>query len=45
MKSMKLYSDVHRIYNNLVALGIGPQDGLSVAALTPFDQYHFLSVL
>ena len=41
MKSMKLYSDVHRIYNNLVALGIGPQDGLSVAALTPFDQYHY----
>lgn len=41
MKSMKLYSDVHRIYNNLTALGIGPQDALTVSQLTPFDQYHY----
>jgi cyclopropane fatty-acyl-phospholipid synthase-like methyltransferase len=41
MKSMKLYSDVHRIYNNLAALGIGPDDRLSVGQLTPFDQYHY----
>ncbi len=41
MKSMKLYSGVHRIYNNLAALGLGPQDALTVAQLTPFDQYHY----
>ncbi len=41
MKSMKLYSDVHRIYNSLAAIGISPQDPLSVAQLTPFDQYHY----
>ena len=41
MKSMKLYSDVHRIYNNLAALGIAPDDRLTVAQLTPFDQYHY----
>lgn len=41
MKSMKLYSDVHRIYNNLSALGIGPEDALSAADLSPFDQYHY----
>ncbi len=41
MKSMRLYSDVHRIYNNLAALGIGPHDRLGVADLTPFDQYHY----
>lgn len=41
MKSMKLYSDVHRIYNTLSSLGIGPDDPLTVAQLTPFDQYHY----
>ena len=41
MKSMKLYSDVHRIYNNLAALGLGVGDALTVAQLTPFDQYHY----
>jgi cyclopropane fatty-acyl-phospholipid synthase-like methyltransferase len=41
MKSMRLYSDVHRIYNNLAALGIGPLDPLTVADLIPFDQYHY----
>lgn len=41
MKAMKLYSDVQRIYNNLAAMGIAPDDRLSVAQLTPFDQYHY----
>jgi len=41
MKAMKLYSDVHRIYNNLAALGIGPDDPLRVADLIPHDQYHY----
>lgn len=41
MKAMKLYSDVHRIYNTLAAIGLGPDDRLTVAQLTPFDQYHY----
>ena len=41
MKAMKLYSDVHRIYNNLAALGIAPDQKLRVDQLTPFDQYHY----
>lgn len=41
MKSMKLYADVHRIYNDLAAAGIGPDDPLTVDQLTPFDQYHY----
>ena len=41
MKSMKLYADVHRIYNDLAALGIRPEDGLSAGQLAPFDQYHY----
>lgn len=41
MKSMKLYSDVHRIHNELAALGIAPEEGLRVDQLTPFDQYHY----
>ena len=41
MKSMKLYSDVHRIYDNLAELGIRAGDALDVAQLIPFDQYHY----
>lgn len=41
MKSMKLYSDVHRIHNELTALGIDHEQGLRVDQLTPFDQYHY----
>lgn len=41
MKSMKLYSDVHRIYNNLAALGFGPTDPLDPVQLGAFDQYHY----
>jgi cyclopropane fatty-acyl-phospholipid synthase-like methyltransferase len=41
MKSMKLYSNVHRIHNELAALGIGPDAALRVDQLTPFDQYHY----
>ena len=41
MKSMKLYTDVHRIHNELAALGIGPDAALRVDQLTPFDQYHY----
>jgi cyclopropane fatty-acyl-phospholipid synthase-like methyltransferase len=41
MKSMKLYTDVHRIHNELAALGIDSDQGLRVDQLTPFDQYHY----
>ena len=41
MKSMKLYTDVQRIHNELAALGIGPDAALRVDQLTPFDQYHY----
>ena len=41
MKSMKLYSDVHRIHKELAALGIDDEQGLRVDQLTPFDQYHY----
>ena len=38
---MKLYDQVHRIYNDLAAAGVGPSDPLVVDQLTPFDQYHY----
>jgi cyclopropane fatty-acyl-phospholipid synthase-like methyltransferase len=41
MKSMKLYEQVHRINNELAALGISPDAALRVDQLTPFDQYHY----
>jgi cyclopropane fatty-acyl-phospholipid synthase-like methyltransferase len=41
MKSMKLYTNVQRIHNELAALGIGPEAALRVDQLTPFDQYHY----
>jgi cyclopropane fatty-acyl-phospholipid synthase-like methyltransferase len=41
MKSMKLYAEVHRIHNELAALGIAPDAALRVDQLTPFDQYHY----
>ena len=41
MKSMKLYDQVHRIHNELAALGISPDAALRVDQLTPFDQYHY----
>lgn len=33
MKSMKLYTNVQRIHNELAALGIGPDAALRVARL------------
>jgi sarcosine/dimethylglycine N-methyltransferase len=41
MKSMKLYDRVNRIHNELAARGIGPDQPLAVAQLTPFDQYNY----
>lgn len=41
IKSMNLYSQVERIYNDLRALGIADDEPLDVETLTPFDQYHY----
>ncbi|MGI9404826.1 MAG: SAM-dependent methyltransferase [Hyphomicrobiaceae bacterium] len=41
IKSMKLYSQVDRIYNDLANIGIGKDDPLNVDVLSPFDQYHY----
>jgi cyclopropane fatty-acyl-phospholipid synthase-like methyltransferase len=41
MKSMKLYDQVERINNELLALGIDAESPLAVEDLTPFDQYHY----
>ncbi len=41
IKSMKLYSRVERIYDELRHAGIGEDDPLAVAELLAFDQYHY----
>lgn len=41
IKSMKLYGQVERIHNDLKAAGFGENDPLTVADLSPFDQYHY----
>ena len=41
IKSMKLYSQVERIYNDLDAAGLGREGPLKAADLSPFDQYHY----
>ncbi len=41
IKSMKLYSRVGRIHDELRQIGIGKDDALTVADLLPFDQYHY----
>ncbi len=41
LKSMPLYRDVDRVYNELAALGLGEDDTLSAGNLANFDQYHY----
>jgi cyclopropane fatty-acyl-phospholipid synthase-like methyltransferase len=41
IKTMKLYSEVERIYNDLEAAGIGRSGPLKVSDLSAFDQYHY----
>lgn len=41
IKSMNLYSEVDRIYNDLGAIGIGQDEPLSVDVLSQFDQFHY----
>ena len=42
IKSMKLYHQVERVFNELEALGYEPNDPIDVQKLTAFDQYHYL---
>ena len=41
IKSMRLYSQVERIHNELEALGIDRESPLEVADISAFDQYHY----
>ncbi|MDH3375956.1 MAG: class I SAM-dependent methyltransferase [Gammaproteobacteria bacterium] len=41
IKTMKLYSQVERVFNELRARGIDDESPLRVEELTPFDQYHY----
>ena len=42
IKTMKLYHQVERVFNELTALGIGPNDPVDVEQLVNSDQYHYL---
>lgn len=41
LKTMKLYSQVERIHNELRAVGLDGDTPLQVSDLTPFDHYHY----
>ena len=41
IKSMKLYSQVERIHNDLASVGIGREDPVTVDVLSQFDQLHY----
>ena len=41
IKTMQLYSQVERVYDDLRHAGIGDDDSLTVEALSAFDQYHY----
>ena len=41
IKSMKLYTNVERVYNELAELGKGENDPLSVEEVSSFDQLHY----
>lgn len=42
IKTMKLYHQVERVFNELRALGIAPDAPIDVRQLVAFDQYHYL---
>ena len=44
LKTMRLYTQVDRIHNELRALGLDDDQPLKVSDLTPFDQYHYFGV-
>ena len=41
IKSMNLYSEVNRVYNDLRSVGINDGDAIPVEVLSQFDQYHY----
>ena len=41
IKSMPLYVDIHRIHNELLELGVEPDQPLTPDLLYPFDQLHY----
>lgn len=41
IKSMKLYHQVERVFNELHEMGLNDKDNIAVEQLTPFDQYHY----
>ena len=41
LKTMKLYSDVERVHNELRVRGFDADALLKVSDLTPFDQFHY----
>ena len=41
IKSMKLYSHIERVYNELADLGKGPEDALTAGEISAFDQMHY----
>ena len=41
IKSMKLYTNVERVYNELDELGKSENDPLSVEEVSSFDQLHY----
>lgn len=44
IKTMKLYVQVERVFNELHELGIADDDSVEVDLLTRFDQYHYEGV-
>lgn len=45
LKTMKLYHQVERVFNELTALGIGHEDPVDVELLVRFDQYHYFGTV
>lgn len=41
IKTMRLYTDTDRVFNELRELGVADQARIDVEMLTPFDQYHY----
>ena len=42
IKTMKLYHQVDRVFNELSALGVADGESIDVLQLSQFDQYHYL---
>ena len=45
IKEMKLYSDAHRIFKDLKALGYSEDDKLNLEDVNQFDQLHYHGTL